>query len=77
MKQSSCFLFILLIEIFLLDPAQDTDPKAIDDNLKDAVLSSFETNGKNVEVVFCFDTTGSMSQYLGSVSKAALIYVIR
>ncbi|VDI08916.1 Hypothetical predicted protein [Mytilus galloprovincialis] len=49
------------------DPAQDTDPKAIDDNLKDAVLSSFETNGKNVEVVFCFDTTGSMSQYLGSV----------
>lgn len=49
------------------DPAQDTDHKAIDDDLKDAVLSSFETNGKNVEVVFSFDTTGSMSQYLGSV----------
>ncbi|XP_052101650.1 uncharacterized protein LOC127735506 [Mytilus californianus] len=49
------------------EPAQDTDHKAIDGDLKDAVLSSFETNGKNVEVVFSFDTTGSMSQYLGSV----------
>ena len=32
-----------------------------------AVLSSFATEGRNVEVVFSFDTTGSMASYLGKV----------
>jgi hypothetical protein len=40
----------------------------VDEDLKDAVLSSFQTEGKNVEVVFSFDTTGSMNSYLVQVS---------
>ena len=40
----------------------------MDEDLKDAVLSSFQTEGKNVEVVFSFDTTGSMNSYLVQVS---------
>lgn len=47
--------------------SEEEDQVVVDDNLKDAILSSFETNGKNVEVVFSFDTTGSMSQYLMKV----------
>lgn len=37
------------------------------EDLKEDVLASFDTCGKNVEVVFCFDTTGSMSSYLDQV----------
>ncbi|XP_041367578.1 uncharacterized protein LOC121382130 [Gigantopelta aegis] len=33
----------------------------------EAILTSFDTGGKNVEVVFSFDTTGSMYQYLKTV----------
>ncbi|VDI75052.1 Hypothetical predicted protein [Mytilus galloprovincialis] len=47
--------------------SEEEDQAVVDDNLKDAILSSFETDGKNVEVVFSFDTTGSMSQYLMKV----------
>lgn len=35
-------------------------------------MSSFQTNGRNVEVVFSFDTTGSMSSYLNKVSNRSL-----
>ncbi|XP_060066491.1 uncharacterized protein LOC132546792 [Ylistrum balloti] len=37
--------------------------------LKEDVLASFDTGGKNVEVVFCFDTTGSMSCNLEKVRQ--------
>ncbi|VDI13275.1 Hypothetical predicted protein [Mytilus galloprovincialis] len=57
-----------VIEVTIYDRTE-TDHTAIDDDLKDAVLSSFETNGKSVEVVFSFDTTGSMSPYLENVRK--------
>ncbi|KAJ8304723.1 hypothetical protein KUTeg_018306, partial [Tegillarca granosa] len=33
------------------------------------MLSSFQTNGRNVEVVFSFDTTGSMACYLDQVRQ--------
>lgn len=49
--------------------SEEEDQAVVDDNLKDAILSSFETDGKNVEVVFSFDTTGSMSQYLMKVLR--------
>ncbi|XP_033749926.1 uncharacterized protein LOC117334421 [Pecten maximus] len=39
------------------------------EDLKEDVLSSFDTGGKNVEVVFCFDTTGSMSSNLVTVRQ--------
>lgn len=38
-------------------------------NLKEEMLSSFQTNGRNVEVVFSFDTTGSMACYLDQVRQ--------
>ncbi|XP_061173269.1 uncharacterized protein LOC133182435 [Saccostrea echinata] len=39
------------------------------EEIKDAVLSSFAAGGKNVEVVFSFDTTGSMASYLNKVRE--------
>ncbi|XP_069138575.1 uncharacterized protein [Argopecten irradians] len=39
------------------------------ENLKEDILSSFDTGGKNVEVVFCFDTTGSMASNLTTVRQ--------
>jgi hypothetical protein len=47
---------------------EESTPEVVDEDLKDTVLSSFQTDGKNVEVVFSFDTTGSMSSYLSQVS---------
>jgi hypothetical protein len=37
------------------DDGED-EQNVVDEDLKDAVLSSFQTEGKNVEVVFSFDT---------------------
>ncbi|XP_021368606.1 uncharacterized protein LOC110460174 [Mizuhopecten yessoensis] len=47
------------------DSINEDPPEA----LKEDVLSSFDTNGKNVEVVFCFDTTGSMAVNLTTVRQ--------
>lgn len=33
------------------------------------LLGTFDVNGRNVEVVFCFDTTGSMYSCLEMVSE--------
>lgn len=56
------FTYIYYIQV------EESTPDVVDEDLKDTVLSSFQTDGKNVEVVFSFDTTGSMSSYLSQVS---------
>ena len=66
-------LIIDLTNSDIFSVSSDTDDgkdeqNVVDEDLKDAVLSSFQTEGKNVEVVFSFDTTGSMNSYLVQVS---------
>jgi len=61
------FLLCSLACIYYIQGEEST-PEVVDEDLKDTVLSSFQTDGKNVEVVFSFDTTGSMSSYLSQVS---------
>ncbi|XP_048736687.2 uncharacterized protein LOC125651889 [Ostrea edulis] len=50
-----------------LDKSERTEEAS--EEVKDAVLSSFATGGRNVEVVFSFDTTGSMASYIGRVRE--------
>ncbi|CAH1788714.1 unnamed protein product [Owenia fusiformis] len=45
----------------------DTVDEALDEQKKEEVISSFDAGGRNVEVVFCFDTTGSMYSCLTQV----------
>lgn len=47
----------------------NVDAEEPSEDMKDAVLSSFAAEGKNVEVVFSFDTTGSMSSYISTVRE--------
>eukprot|EP00918_Siedleckia_nematoides_P075598 GHVU01165490.1.p1 GENE.GHVU01165490.1~~GHVU01165490.1.p1 ORF type:complete len:495 (+),score=68.54 GHVU01165490.1:193-1677(+) len=47
--------------------AAEPDKPDLDDDQKDAILNSFNTEGRNVEVVFSFDTTGSMYSCLTQV----------
>lgn len=58
------------------DSGTTTNSDEPDEGLMDAVMSSFQANGKAVEVVFSFDTTGSMSQYLHQVSAKLLKEVL-
>ncbi|XP_005103641.2 uncharacterized protein LOC101862815 [Aplysia californica] len=41
----------------------------LDSTARQEILSSFDAHGRNVEVVFSFDTTGSMFQYLTEVRR--------
>ncbi|KAK3096867.1 hypothetical protein FSP39_004148 [Pinctada imbricata] len=48
-------------------PSENTVEQEAPEELKEAIFSSFQSNGRRVEVVFSFDTTGSMNSYLVSV----------